>query len=170
MLKVLKTLLIIAALSLILLTSNGCTSRKDEGFAIYLTRQDIPVATMPVLSHVELADEPIISTDDIISYQKETHEIKLTSDAYERLAELDVPVQGKAFLVCVDRSPIYWGAFWPIFSSLSFDGVVILVPGLLGRDSIQIGLGYPSPGFFTGEDIRDNPIIWQSLEKAGKLK
>jgi hypothetical protein len=160
---------LIASLLLISLTAGGCTSQK--GFSIYLTRQDTPVSAMPALSQVELADKPIISIDDIISYTKETHEIELTADAYERVTELEVPTWGRVFIVCVDRKPIYWGAFWVGWSSLSFDGVTIMLPSFSPDGHlIQLELGYPVPGFYSGEDPRSNPEIFQSLEQAGKLK
>jgi len=154
---------------LIPLAFYSCSS--PEGFAIYLTRDDIPVAKIPVLSHVDLADKPVIATKDIISYTKDTHEIELTAEAYERVMELKVPTTGKAFVVCVDKAPIYWGAFWTGFSSQSFDGVTIWVPSLSPKENIiQLELGYPSEGFYQGEDPRSNPVIMQSLEKADKLK
>jgi hypothetical protein len=162
---------LIASMLLIPLTIGGCNSK--EGFAIYLTRDDIPVSQMPALSHVEIADEPVISADDIVTYIKDSHEIELTAEAYERV-NLKAPPFGKSFVVCVDKQPIYWGAFWTSFSSQSFDGVTIMIPpfppGELSANSIRIGLGYPGEGFFQGEDSRSNPEILQSLEKAGKLK
>ena len=152
-------------------TLAGCCSSKTEGFSIYLTRHDTPVSDMPALSHVKLDREPIVSMDDIISYAKETHEIELTAGAYERISELKVPISGKAFVACVDKKPIYWGAFWVGWSSQSFEGVTIMLP-LLPSDQhlIQLDLGYPSSSLYHGEDPRSNPEILKSLEKAGKLK
>ena len=166
-----KALLVvlIAAMLLIQLAFYSCSS--TEGFAIYLTRDDIPVSKMPILSHVDLSDEPVITTRDIISYTKDIHEIELTPDAYQRVMELKVPTSGKAFMVCVDKAPIYWGAFWTPVSSQSFDGVTIWVPSFSQqKNTIKLELGYPSEGFYQGEDPRSNPVIMQSLEKAGKLK
>ncbi len=58
---------------------------------------------------------------------------------------------------------------------MSFDGVVILKPLLsvastVGRHVIQIELGYPGPGVFSGEDPRGDPIILETLELAGRLR
>jgi hypothetical protein len=157
-------------LPLLLLALAGC-GPQTEGFAIYLTRDDIPVAQMEALSHVEIADEPVISSKDIIAYDQETHEIKLKADAYERVQALQVPTTGKSFVVCVDKGPIYWGAFWAPFSSQSFNGVTILIPAFSQQGNIiTLELGYPSENFFTGEDPRSNSEILTSLEKAGKLK
>jgi len=171
-----KKRVITASIAIILLVPfvfGGCSSQnpEGEGFAIYLTKDAIPVSQMEALSHVEIADEPVISSKDVIAYAEDTHEIELTAEDYERIQALQVPTQGKSFVVCVDKAPIYWGAFWTPFSSQSFDGVIILVPSLFHQENtIQIELGYPSPSFYQGEDPRSNPVIMESLEQAGKLK
>jgi hypothetical protein len=166
--KKFTALLLVAVLS-IPLCFISCNTQ--EGFAIYLTRDDIPMAQMEALSHVEIANTPVISEKDIITYYKDPHEIELTADAYERVQTIQPLPFGKSFVVCVDKAPLYWGAFWAPYSSLSFNGVTIMVPSLFEQENtIQIGLGYPSPSFYQGEDPRSNPEILESLEKAGKLK
>ena len=172
-----KTFLAALAVTLLLtpLVFGSCDSQQEplvsEGFAIYLTRDDIPVSEMPLLSHVDIAGDSVISLDDIVSYTRRNHEIKLTPAAYERVMGLQVPTSGKSFVVCVDESPVYWGAFWTPVSSQSFDGVTIWVPSFnVQKNTIRLELGYPSPGFFTGEDPRSNTQIIQSLEQAGKLE
>jgi len=148
----------------------GEVEGSDEGFAIYLTKQDIPPAQMEALGHIKLADQPIISVEDVITYNTQTHEIKLADEAFERVSQLDVSTGGKSFIVCVDKRPIYWGAFWVIWSSMSFDGVTIWIPPILeGPYVIRLQLGYPSSSFYGGEDPRNSPEILQSLEQAGKL-
>ena len=127
-----------------------------EGFTIYLTKEDVPPAQMPVLSHVDLADTPIIGTNDIISYNAQTHELKLMTEAFERISQLDVPVSGRSFTVCVDKKPVYFGAFWTPISSISFDGVTIWKPlGVHEPYIVTLELGYPSSSFYGG-----NPQEW----------
>ena len=140
----------------------------DEGFAIYLPANEISVDDLAILSHIDIADEPIISLDDIVSYDWDTHEIQLTESAFGKIADFELV--GNAFIVCVDRAPVYAGAFLAIYMSRSYDGVVILCP-LAEEESktIAIQLGYPWSQFFTGEDPRSDPIIFNSLDKAGKL-
>jgi len=162
----------------------GCTSKEEpvqidttqetqindgKGFAIYLTRDDIPPSQMEALSHVEIAEEPIISINDIITYDAVTHRIELTTNAYQRVSQLEVPVSGKSFLVCLNKSPVYWGAFWVSYSSLSFDGITMMKPLVEDPDAMMIRLGYPTPWFFGGTDPRSNLDIMQSLKEAGKL-
>ena len=154
----------------VLFISSGCSLSSHEGFAIYLTKEDIPPAQMEALSHVDIADQPIISTGDIITYDAQTHELTLTDAAFERISQLEVPVNGRSFVVCVDKAPVYWGAFWTPISSMLFNGVTIWQPlGLPEGNSITIELGYPSSSFYTGEDIRNNATVMESLDRAGKL-
>jgi len=157
-------------IALVILTSGARATAKDEGFAIYLTKEDIAPARMEALSHADLTDQPIISIADIITYDAQTHELKLTDEAFERICDLAVPVQGRSFIVCVDRRPVYWGAFWVMWSSMSFDGVAIWLPPM-SEDSqvIRLELGYPSSFFYEGADPRNSPAILESLKEAGKL-
>jgi hypothetical protein len=161
---------LIALILIVVLLLCACGTPKGEGFAIYLTRDDIPPEKMEMLSHINIADQPIISIQHISTYNAQTHEIKLTDQAFERIAQLEVPVRGRSFLVCVDKAPVYWGAFWTPLSSMSFDGVTIWKP--LGSPELKVitlELGYPSLSFYQGEDPRNNPVILQSLEQSGKL-
>jgi hypothetical protein len=153
----------------------GCSSTAGgEGFAIYLTRDNIPPSQMEALSHVDLADQPVISINDIVEYNWATHEIELTPDAYQRLDAMHFPTNGTSFLVCVDHYPVYWGAFWSSYSSQSFNGVTIITSPFFHEsegapNTIQISLGYPSPSFHQGVDPRSNQQIMDSLVKTGKL-
>jgi hypothetical protein len=159
----------IFALALLAL-SGGDTAMKGDGFAIYLTKEDIPPVQMEVLSHVDIAEQPIVSIEDIITYNAQTHEIKLTDTAFERIYQLEVPVSGKSFLVCVDKAHIYWGAFWTPISSISFDGVTIWKPlGAQDLKIITLELGYPSSSCYSGQDPRNNSAVLHSLEQSGKL-
>jgi hypothetical protein len=157
-------------LVLSILMSSICATSKGEGFAIYLTKQDIPPAQMEALSHVDIAEKPIITISDIITYDAQEHELRLTASAFERVCQLGVPVRGKSFVVCIDKRLIYWGAFWTPLSSMSFDGVTIWKPLSLEEPHvIRLELGYPSSAFYIGDDPRGNPEVIESLEQAGKL-
>ncbi len=156
------------------LVLSGCGTSEPaqgngEGFAIYLTANKMFVDDLAIVSHIDIADEPIIALDDIVSYDWETHEIKLTELAFEKIGDLELV--GSAFVVCVDRVSIYAGAFFAMHISRTYDGIVILCP--LTEDesrTIQIQLGYPWTQHFSGEDPRSDPVILDALEKAGKLK
>ncbi len=153
----------------------GCIPSQAKGFSIYLLADDMPATELSMvdLNDLELQEEPILSTDDIIAYSRETHEIELTAEGYERIRQLftlPVEVLGIPFVVCVGAERIYAGGFMTPASSISFDGIVIGEPYDRERRVITIGLGYPSPEAFTGTDPRSDPRVLQSLEAAGKLK
>ena len=154
----------------ILLILSGCVASKQAGFTIYLTKGDIAPGQKPALRHVDMADQPIINMNDIITYNSQTYELKLTAWAYERIAKLEVPVRGMSFMVCVDKNPIYAGAFWTPVSSISYDGVTIWKPfSMSGPDIVTLELGYPTSSFYGGEDPRNSPDIIATFKKAGKL-
>jgi len=154
----------------VFIIAGACSKQEPEGFAVYLTEGDVPPSQMEMLSRVNIAGQPVVSARDIISYNVITHEVLLTADAFDRISRLDVPVRGRSFVVCVDRQPVYWGAFWTPISSMSFDGVTIMKP-LSSGDSkvIQISPGYPTASFYKGEDPRNNLDVMRSLQQAGKL-
>jgi hypothetical protein len=153
------------------LTPSVSSTTADEGFAIYLTRDNVPIDTMKILSHVEVEATPVISSGDIIAYLWETQEIQVTAEAWKKIQDIHPPTKGTPFIVCVNKSPVYWGAFWTPVSSQSFNGVIIQTPALLStQTNIKIELGYPSPDFYQGEDPRFSPDVITALEKAGKLK
>lgn len=155
----------------IIIILSSCSVSKGEGFNIYLTKDDVHPSQMEVLSHVNIAEEPIISAENIISYDAQSHELTLTDTAYKRIVQLNVPTTGKSFLVCIDKEPQYWGAFWTLLSSQSFNGVTIIQPLLNTQENkvIKIGLGYPNESFHQGDDPRKSKAVIAALDRANKL-
>jgi len=153
------------------LPTENTSSVSDNEFSIYLLEGEIAPEDIDIQGTPELEDEPLISIDDIVRYDKATHEIQLTDEGYEKIYKLSIPTNGKAFVVCVNGERIYSGAFWAAYSSLSFDGIII-DPLLVTKENpvIQITLGYPGSSFFQGEDLRSDSRIMQVLEEAGKIK
>jgi hypothetical protein len=146
--------------------------------AITLTADGVTAADLlglEDLSHVALAPEPILTTADFTAYDIATHVFTLTVAATERIAALEVPTNGRPFVVTVDEIPIYAGAFWAPYSSLSFDGVVIMMmPGWSagalfpdGSRTYAVTLGYPGSAFYTGSDPRADRRIVDALRVAG---
>ena len=67
----------------------------------------------------------VISDEDIVFYNKTSHEIKLTAGVVEKIKALKVPVSGIPFVIKVNGKEIYDGSFWVSLSSLSYSGIVI---------------------------------------------
>ena len=153
------------------LPTESTASVIDNEFSIYLLEGEIAPEDIDIQGTPQLEDEPLISIDDIVRYDKTTHEIQLTDEGYEKIHNLSIPTNGKAFVVCVNGEKIYSGAFWAAYSSLSFDEIII-DPLLATKESpvIQITLGYPGSSFFQGKDLRSDSRIMQVLEEAGKLQ
>jgi len=148
----------------------GCSTGEGEGFAIYLTEGNIAPEDISSLVSVKITDTPIIASSEIVSYNLQTHEMKLTPEAFERLRNLQVPVQGTSFIVCADRKPVYQGAFWTPVSSISYNGVTIWKPyDIDTKPVIELSLGYPGTSFYSGEDPRNNARLMFALERDGKL-
>ena len=140
----------------------------EDCFGIYLTANDLSIDSLAMLSYIEPADEPLISSSDIYSYSSETHEIELTTSAAARIQQINL--SGKAFVVCVDHHPVYSGAFMSVYFSRTFDGVVIMWPLVNNNGkTIRIELGYPGKEFFMGEDPRSDPKILGCLDQHNKL-
>jgi len=149
---------------------------EGEPFALYLlgdsqiTGPDIKNYD---LDQLPLAAIPIITTDNLDSYDWDNHGMNLSPLAYQQLLAIfsgGIPSSGVPFVILAYEQPVYAGAFWTLLSSLSFDGVIILQPSDPAGQSLYITLGYPGTGNFTGEDPRDNPRLQQALEDAGKLR
>ena len=163
-------LIIIYALAI-----SGCQPAGDHGFAIYLLARDIPATELSQIdiNQLVLESKPVISAEDVISYDRTDHRMELTQAAFSRVQQLftiPVKVDGLPFVVCVGKERIYTGAFWTPVSSLSYDGVVIMQPLESNGRMIQIDLGYPVPEVFAGNDPRADPRILNPLEQDGKLK
>lgn len=147
------------------------TPEPTEGFAIYLTEPEIRPANLVMQSHLGLADQPLITEADLVQYDWANHELTFAVSGYEKLHAIKLPTSGVSFVVCVSKSPVYAGAFWPAYSSQSWDGVIIdPILMTLDRPVARIELGYPGPGFYQREDPRGDERIKAALEKAGKLK
>jgi hypothetical protein len=144
----------------------------NMSLAIYLLVTNPQPEALASQCHLEREGEPVITIDDVVSYEKATHTIILTNAGYERLQRLQVPTSGLSFALYVDNEPIYSGAFWTNISSQSFDGVVIIVePSQPVNDPvIKIQLGYPGSDFYKGDDPRSDSRIMQVLQQAGKLR
>ncbi len=147
-------------------------------FTITLTGDGVTPADLLAvddLGDVTLAAEPLLTADDLLAYDVTSHVFTLTMEAAGRVAALDVPTNGRGFVVAVEGTPIYAGAFWAPYSSLSYDGVVILVlPGYSAgagfpseSGTFRLELGYPGSGFFRGSDPRSDPRVVDALVELG---
>jgi hypothetical protein len=144
------------------------TAEPVGNFAIYMPAGELSIDEAQSFDEIALQDSPVLSSDDIISYDADSHVIELEPSVAERWDGLELP--GTLFVAVVGKEPIYTGAFMAAYFSRTYDGVVILWPPMEGSpNTIKIQLGYPWEDFFTGEDPRADSRIMESLRQAGKL-
>jgi hypothetical protein len=138
-------------------------------FAIYLPAEELMLDQPFDIAQVELAEVPVLTGEDIVWYDADSHVIKLAPSVGSSLDALELP--GRPFFVTIDRTPIYVGAFMAAYFSRTYDGVVILWPPMDGgQDEIKIQLGYPGEDFFNGQDPRSDERILDALQQVGKLR
>lgn len=124
-------------------------------------------------------NEVVLSDLHIVSYNKNTHEIKLTEEGikrwqsrvlYDYATGIAVPklegLFGKKFVIKLDNKNMYEGVFWTIVSSQSYQGVAIF-DTLLMEDSIRIVTDYET--LLDYRDVRDNQQIFDFFESRNKL-
>ncbi|MBS1797083.1 MAG: hypothetical protein JSS81_24865 [Acidobacteria bacterium] len=148
-------------------------AQKNKGFALYLLPDRIKSAELDKLDVGKLKPEgrPLLTTEDVFSYVRDRHEMRLYYEAGKRIKNLAVPVSGRPFAVFVDDEPVYAGAFWTSFSSVSFRGVAVDVAGLEGDfPTLKFELDYPplapkNPA----ADPRSDERIFRAFENAKRL-
>jgi hypothetical protein len=146
-------------------TTGSSEKATSEGFAIYVI-QDHDFSKMDDLKTIVLPDKPIISQNDVISYYAVEHKIRLTDVSFEHLAQLSGSLVGYPFVVCVNRQPVYWGAFWTSLYSSIFSGVIIDITSLDDEAKcFEFTLGYPNDSYFKGDDPRNDLLILDALNK-----
>jgi len=109
--------------------------------------------------------EQVISDREIASYNRTSHEIRLTEEGARKIEALsfEVPVYGKPFVVKLSGREIYNGSFWSPISSAPPPGIAIgtFVQGntirITNLESLQ------------GVDPRNNSEIFDHFERAARL-
>ncbi len=155
-------------------------NKSSKGFSIYLLPANIKPGQLSKLNLKKLKPigKPFVGSDEILLYQKETHEFQIDFKASERLKKLIIPVNGKPFAVFIGEEAIYTGAFWTSISSQSFEGIIINKEKAIGNPPyfsntdypiLSLELGYPSPKYFKNADSRSDSRIFKALQDAGKL-
>ncbi len=125
------------------------------------------------LEDFDLMERPIITVDDIVSYDRKTGEIELSQSGLARFNNAPGVVIGQPFVVCVGKERIFYGLFWSAASSLALPGIKIYLFPLYG---LPFSGTLISPtlniGFWGTEE--DDPMadarISRSFSHAGKLK
>ena len=122
-------------------------------------------------SSVVIEDEPLISYNQILEYDRGECAFKVTESAIETI-NLDggLRCHFKTFAVTVDRIVIYTGYFWPSYSSSIKQWFVIDPLFLQDQNSLSVQKAYPTNSF-AGDypDQRNDPRIIEVFRRDHKL-
>lgn len=162
---------------IVLTFSTICRGEATNSFDIYLTAEPVDRRITAYgqgdWSRIRLAEPPLISVADIISYDFSNHVMKLKPEALARIPR--PPVEGVPFIVVVNGERIYLGAFTTGESSMTFGVPHIMVDraSLVTNqppDTLVVERAYPSPSFGVGPDPRGDQRIKTALTALHKLK
>ena len=131
---------------------------EDQSFAI-------------INSTVKLEKKAMITYSEIKSYNDRKHIFTITDAAADLVKDLYHSVHGLAFAVTANGELVYTGYFWPSYSSMGCQWIVIDPLMLSGENELRVQLGYP--GQIDGvhiPDERNNSLILDIFRRDGKLK
>ncbi len=118
---------------------------------------------------IPLAKYPLISDQDIESYDWKTHTLAVDRTVVRRI--LRPLVWGTPFVVVADGEPIYVGAFYSGGSSQSCPVPVIMTDFPARTNALVIGRAYPGASAAqVADDPRSDARIKNALQALGKLK
>lgn len=168
-----KTIILVSAV--ILLTATGCERPLPSG--IYLTehksftvvsRNPLQYRDMAIdLDTVKLVDTPVISAEDVLDYDWDTHTLTVKPGIGRTLPRPDS--FGIPFVLLAEGKRCYVGGIWTGASSVGTGRPVIDFDDAQD-DTFAIRLGYPGPRSDTGVDPRNDARIKSVLSKLGKIK
>jgi hypothetical protein len=103
---------------------------------------------------VKYGDTALIKYDDIISYDSANYTFKISDKAKLTIKNLKHSVHGLAFAVVANKNLIYTGYFWPFYSSMSCDWIIIDPLLVDMKSEIKVERGYQ--GYSDNMNITDN--------------
>jgi len=128
-------------------------SHQSQGcFGIYLTE----------------SNKLVISDEDIVWYNRTSHEIRLTELGVKNIEGLQVSVYGNPFAAKIGGVQIYNGLFVTPISSISQPPSEVVIETVVHNNTIKIQMGYP-PSQFGAEDPRNNSKIFDCFQSIKKL-
>ena len=114
----------------------------------------------------------LLSYSDLLSYDSTEHKFAISDKAMEIIINLKPgSASGLPFAVKANDTLIYTGYFWPGYSSLSCNWIVIDPVMTNIEKKMKVNLGYP--GLFQGDfipDKRNDPRIIKIFKMDRKLK
>lgn len=126
----------------------------NSGFTIYLCENNIMV----------------ILGEDILSYNRSNHEMRLSIEGAVRLERMKEQLHGR-FMIRINGEDVYGGVILPPTISRSYpcSEAIIIIPSLLeSYRNIKLQMGYPECQPLDN-DPRYNLRVFEYFETEGKL-
>lgn len=148
-----------------------------RSFGIYLAAEPVDWGIIAYgkgdWSSIRLAESPLISETEIISYDLADHSMRLKPEALSRIPK--PPVSGTPFVVVVNGERVCLGVFTTCASSMSFAVPSIIVDRRTlvtnqPADTLVVDRAYPSPSFGVGPVPRNDQRIKSTLSALHKLQ
>jgi len=166
----------------IILLIGYCTKDKNplkpglyDGFAIYTLSDSTITATdaaQKLIDSLILADEPIITDEDLEYYKWSEHAFSLKSKANEKIRDIAKSRQtvfGIPFIVMAKKERIYLGAFWYAFSSIAPAFPTVDITNYVLKDYDSNVLIIEKSWIEDQPDKRGDSRIYQALQEAGVI-
>jgi hypothetical protein len=121
-----------------------------------------------VISNTRLEDKPLVANEDIQSYKQSTYTFRLSNNIQDAIRQFG---PDKAFAVTVDKEPVYFGRFHPLYlSSIAF-GIATISPGLSPDKELKIDfVKLQGSTALERLDKRDDPRLIDALKASGRLR
>jgi hypothetical protein len=165
--SLLKNMLYSALVAAILLVGVGINYSSAASFEIYLIKTDDAD-----LQKAELYDTPLLTADDIISYNWGKHYITLTDNSEKKIVD-NTKLFLKHFMVIADNIRCYKGVFWT-YRSAQIPPELIINIGPYNdkrdRNVISIVFSQRFKKVGAGPDPRNNELIHRTLLELGKIE
>ena len=119
---------------------------------------------------VQWDSNALLKYDDLVSYDAENYNFKLSDEAIQVIENMEHNVHGVGFVLLANDEPVYTGYFWPAYSSMSCDWLVAdpLMVDMTGE--LRMRLGYPGQATDGPiPDLRNEKIILDIFRRDGKL-
>jgi hypothetical protein len=150
------------------------TIEQDASVEVYLLTSyniDINPTTYPttlIISNAILADAPLIANQDIEFYQQSTTTFKLKKNINSIINEYD---SKQAFAVTVNKKPVYYGQFHPLYlNSITFGLAIVNIPAWKeGECRIEFPM-IDGSADLQQLDKRNDDLIIKSLKASGRLR
>ncbi len=143
---------------------------KKSGMEIYLVAGSNQkyIGEVENLNSLELEKEPLISRDDIVSYNWEKHSLKIKNNG-----KISNELLRRGFVVVADGEKLYHGAFWSAIYSMIPPEIAIYLDNLTEENEyLFLSLGSWCVGGAIQPDVRDalsNLQLKQILQRDEQL-